>query len=245
MALGFAIALGGDIARKWRVSGCVVGLLALMGCAVTHKVVTKQPGPPVPSYHQPGGGVPIRRVAMLPLSYETGDTAVPRSLDGMFNAELTKTSLFELILINRSQMQEMFGTPQLSSVDVLPGDLLSQLMTRYNVDAVLFTDITQYFPYQPVSIGLRSKLVDARTGEIRWAFDYLFDSGKPSVAQDAKTYFLQNSQTNLPIPVDGSSILVSPLRFSRFAAWQAYRSLIKQPPTQGNIDLKSSNNPPM
>jgi hypothetical protein len=184
-------------------------------------------------------------VAILPLCSEGEATLIPREMDEAFNAELTKTSLFELIRISHSQMQEMFGTPQVSSVDTLPGDLLAQMMTRYNVDAVLFTDVTHYFPYQPIAIGMRSKLVDARTGEIRWAFDYLFDSGKPAIAEAAKTYFLQNSQTNLPIQADGSSILQSPLRFSGFVAWEAYRSLLNQPVAPGKNVLNSRTYPPM
>ncbi len=73
-------------------------------------------------------------------------------------------------------------------------------------------------------MGVRSKLVDIHTGEIRWAFDSLFDSGKPAVALAARHFYLANSQTNLPITTDGGAVLQSPLRFSGYVAWEAYES---------------------
>ena len=74
-------------------------------------------------------------------------------------------------------------------------------------------------------MGVRAKLIDARSGEIRWAFDYLFDSGSPAIAQAAKTYQARYNQDNLPLPGDGGTVLISPTRFAKFVANQTYVSL--------------------
>lgn len=208
---------------------CFSVALLLMGCESTRRTVLCQPAPPLPSYHDLQAGVPIKRVAILPLSFDAQNGNFTRDLDASFNAELTKTSMFEVVVISRAQMEALFGRQQYSSVGELPGNFLAQLGPHLGVDAVLFTDITHYFPYQPISIGVRSRLIDVRSGDTRWAFDYLFDSGKPAVAQAARQFFLAYTQTNKPIADEGDSVLQSPLRFSRYVAWETYRSLVNKP----------------
>lgn len=230
----------------FRITLCAATAISLLtGCATRQKVVLK-PLPLIPSYHPEQEGTAIRRVAILPLYCEQDSAGSLRAMDAAFNAELNKTTLFELVPISRAQMEALTTHRQISSVEVLPGDLLQQLVMRYGVDAVLFTDVTHYFPYQPIAVGARSKLVDVRTGQIRWATDYLFDSGKPEVADAARGYYLQNSQTNLPIKDDGTSILQSPARFSQFVAYQTYRTLLN-PPTanQTKIVLNSPGKAPI
>lgn len=222
-----------------------VAVALLSGCAFTNKVVFR-PRPPIPSYRPEAEGVPIRRIALLPLYYQQETSSALREMDAAFNAELSKTAMFEIVPISRTEMETMTSHRQISSTELIPGDLLSQLVARYGVDGVLFTDITHYFPYQPISIGARSKLVDARTGQIRRATDYLFDSGKPDIAVAARAYFLQNTQTNQPIRDDGNSILQSPSRFSRYVASETYRSLLSLPPPEKTkIVLNSPRKVPM
>ena len=188
------------------------------------------PGPAIPSYHQELAGIPFRRVAILPLYYDKGPVGGLPTMDRELNAELTKTSLFEVTMVSRSEMRDLFAFEQISSTEQIPRDFFPRLMTRYGVDAVLFTDVTHYHPYQPIAIGVRSKLVDGRSGQIRWAFDHLFDSGRPDVADAARHHYFADSQTNLPIRLDGGSALLSPNRFLKFVASETYRSLMDKPP---------------
>jgi hypothetical protein len=211
---------------------CATGGLFLFGC--THCLPYRTP-PPLTSYHDTQQGIPIRRVAMLPLCYERENGTAAAEIDTSFHAELTKTTLFEVVWINRAQLETMVGRRQISSVEKIPVELLSALAAQYGADAVLFTDVTHYFPYQPISLGVRCKLVDIRTGEIRWAFDHLFDSGKPAIALDARHFYMANNQTNLPIGNDGNSVLQSPLRFASYAAWESYRSLLNKPPNPADL----------
>jgi hypothetical protein len=131
-----------------------------------------------------------------------------------------------VIPISREELSAHFGIPQLSSVQVIPGDLLMRLIQDYNVDGVLFTDVTHYYPYRPIAIGVRCRLVDARTGAQRWVFDHLFDSGAPEVAGAAKQFSVQQESQQLPIATDGSGILDSPSQFGKYVAHETYRSLL-------------------
>jgi hypothetical protein len=75
-------------------------------------------------------------------------------------------------------------------------------------------------------MGVRCKLVDARSGVERWVFDHVFDSGNPSVAIGAKQFAQDQYSEQIPIASDGSSILESPSQFGKYVAHETYRSLL-------------------
>jgi len=200
-------------------------LLFAAGC-VTPRIVTNMVSPIVPSYHQ-DTGIPLRRVAVLPIDFQQQQgPANPSDLDLVFHAELSKTSAFEVIPISREELASHYGITTLSSVQIIPRDLLAHLIEDYDVDGVLFTDVTHYFPYQPVSIGVRCKLVDARSGIQRWVFDHDFDSGNPGIAVAAKQFAQDQYSEQVPIASDGSTILESPTQFGKYVAHETYRSLL-------------------
>jgi hypothetical protein len=199
--------------------------IALLGGCAAARIVNTVVQPVIPSYHQ-DDGVPIRRVAVLPIYFDEQQQVSPSDLDLVFHAELTKTSAFEIIPISRQELSTHFGIRQLSSVQVIPRDLLTRLMADYAVEGVLFTDLTHYSPYRPVSIGVRCKLVDARSGVERWVFDHLFDSGNPDIAVAAKNFAIAQDNEQLPIATDGSDILQSPMQFGKYVAHETYRSLL-------------------
>jgi hypothetical protein len=199
---------------------------SLAACCVAPRVVRSVVQPVIPSYHQDIDGTPMRRVAVLPINFGQDTPSVPNELDLVFHAELSKTSAFEVIPISREELSAHFGITQLSSVQVIPGDLLVRLVQDYDVDGVLFTDVTHYFPYRPIAIGVRCKLVDAHSGVQRWVFDHIFDSGTPPVASAAKQFAVDQDTEQLPIATDGASILDSPSEFGKYVAHETYRSLL-------------------
>lgn len=197
------------------------------GCQTGKKAVTLvKPPPPQNYFSSEPIGIPIRRVALLPIYNDKYPAEQLRLLDTAFNAELTKKSIFEVVPVSRASMESFFGQRQFLSVENLPANLLEKLRERYGVDGIVFTDITHYSPYRPMSIGVRAKLVDAVSGEVRWAFDYIFDSGNPTIAQAAKVYQSRYNLDSLPIAGDGGTVLISPTRFAKFVANQTYVSLL-------------------
>ena len=210
-------------------SSLLLALGFFVGCTEMPHVF--QPGPPMQSFHSNVSGTQIRRVAVLPIAYATAEEASLAELDAVLMQELGKTTMFELVPVSRDALDTRFGRRAFSSVEVLPGEILSKLRTDYGVDGILFTELTHYRPYQPISIGVRSKLVDTSTGQIRWAFDHVFDAGNFATARAAEEYYLATT-TPPPIvehPVTGAAVLQSPSRFTQYVAWEAFRSLIKQP----------------
>ncbi len=170
-------------------------------------------------------GEPLRRVALLPMHSGAFPDQYVRELDAAFLAALSKRGLFEVVPVSRAQMEALFGERQFSSTEALPADALARLREQCGADGVLFTDLTHFSPYRPVSMGVRTKLVAAKTGRIRWAFDSIFDGGNSAVAEAAKRFQMACGSEHTPLTTDGGSILLSPARFAKYVASETYASL--------------------
>ena len=197
------------------------------GCATLHWPRTEVAVAPPPqnffSRAAPSGQ--FRRVALLPMYSGSFPDQYVRALDAAFLSELSKRGLFEIVPVSRAQMEALFGERQFSSTETLPADALKRLEERCGVDGVLFTDLTHFSPYRPVSMGVRTKLVAVATGQICWAFDSDFDAGNAAVAESAKRFQMTYSNEHQPLASDGGSILLSPMRFAKYVANETYASL--------------------
>jgi hypothetical protein len=201
-------------------------VLVLQGCESLNHSKVERAAPEQRNYFsEQTQGTPMRRVAVLPVHNEGYSGEYLRSIDSEFSGELIKRSLFEVVPVGRQQLESVIGMRQLASVEVLPSNLLLKLREHLGVDGVLFIDLTQFSPYQPVSMGVRMKLVDVSTGQIRWAYDSLFDASNPAVAQSARRHQINASESVRPIPGDGGSVLLSPTLFSQYVAAQSFRGL--------------------
>ena len=206
----------------------LAAILAVLtgGCETLKLTRTPAAPPPPQNFFSPATpGEQLRRVALLPMHSGAFPDQYVRALDAAFLSELSKRGLFEVVPVSRAQMEALFGERQFSSTETLPADALAQLRERCGVDGVLFTDLTHFSPYRPVSMGVRSKLVAVSTGQIRWAFDCVFDAGSTAVAEAAKRFQLTYSNEHQPLSTDGGSILLSPARFAKFVANETYASL--------------------
>jgi hypothetical protein len=203
-----------------------VTVTLLAGCS---SLIGKKPEVPRETYHpkytpRNVSGVPtlpehIRRVVVLPVYWErdAGSDFVD-DMDSILQLSLQRTNSFEVVPISRTQTYKLFSVNQFSSVSILPDDLLPILAKTYAADGVLFIDMTLFRPYRPIAIGLRAKLVDAKSGKIIWAIDCLFDSADPAVARAALD-FSSSSTYNATTSVDSTgSILLSPRAFAAFAS---------------------------
>ena len=204
----------------------LIGALLATGCQ-TRKTAYVKPELDAPQswFAQSGPGRPIRRVAMLPAHHSKLPGEILKDIDLALNAELSKKAVFEVVPISRSAMELLTDRREISSVERVPGDLFRKLREQYGVDAVMFNDLTHYSPYRPVSLGVRSKLVDIETGGIHWASDVMLDSGNANVAASARAYQRVLCRDNSPVKPDGGTVLMSPRLFAQFAAFSNYASL--------------------
>jgi hypothetical protein len=93
----------------------------------------------------------------------------------------------------------------------------------YLADAFLFGTVTQYKPYDPPVLGLKLRMLSARSGDVLWAADALFNAHESDVRLLAERYF-RNS--GLKDRLYGPELLLmSPKLFTDFVAAQVVRPL--------------------
>ena len=206
-------------------------LLGLSACRTVKKEWDVPTGPAFePRNFTSAGAIPssIRRVAVLPLHSETWPATQLAPIEAAFAAELVKVERFETVTVTRAQMREEFGREQMLSSAALPSDVLDRLRATHGADAILFQDLTHYSPYQPIAIGVRSKLVATADGRVLWSFDTIFDGAQPSVAVAARQYYLAESRPAHPLD-NAAGIMQSPSRFAKYVAHAVFGTL---PPRQ-------------
>jgi hypothetical protein len=162
----------------------------------------------------------LQRVAVLPMAAETSDRELPdgcAALSPVLWEQLLKTKKFELVAVDPVRLRRGTGQAYWTGTEALPADFLAFLRREYGCDAVLFAELTTYRAYAPMAVGWRLKLVDARSGQILWAADELFDAARPSVAIAAQRF--AEPALTLPFVYEGSWLAVnSPSQFGRYSA---------------------------
>ncbi len=202
--------------------------VVLAGCTPSQEEAIRQKMTPsfepTNTYAVPQMPAHMRRVALLPMSGRSRDEDQLARLDTVFTSELNKRLLFEVVPVSADTMKRLFGRTRFDSAELLPADFLRKVTAATNADGIVFLDLTRYEPYQPLSIGVRSKLVDATSGVVLWSFDTVFDAGNPTVAMAARRY--QGSQGEVPFPMDSTgSVLQSPERFAKYAAAATFSTM--------------------
>jgi hypothetical protein len=206
----------------------VVAGSLVTGCQSGRRTtVSARPDAPQNWFLPTNPGRMIRRVAMLPVYHARIPGEVLKDIDAALVSELSKKAVFEVVPLSRTEMEGLIGVREVSSVERVPGDLFRKLQEQYGVEGVMLTDLTHYSPYRPVSVGVRSKLVDIESGRIHWASDVLLDSSNAGVAAAAREYQKVLCRDNFPIQGDGGTVLMSPRLFVKFAAYSNYVSLQK------------------
>lgn len=166
----------------------------------------------------------VRRVVLMPIYSQDLDAKTLQSLDQTFRAELQRAGRFEVINCFRDQLHDQYGISQLSSSQPYPEDIFDFMHFHFNADAILFIDLTQYQAYRPIMLGIRGRLIELNTGRTVWAADDVFDSGSPHVQVAARAF--EDSYERIGYPLnEGSSILRSPLRYSKYVAFELFQQI--------------------
>ena len=141
----------------------------------------------------------LKRVAVLPLMTDERSSALVdgrEALDPILTSELLKTRKFELLRITPERSRTCTGRVGWTGEELLPENFFSSLQEASGCDAVLFCQLTAFRAYAPLAIGWRMKLVDARSGQILWAGDEMFDAGQSSVQNSARRYQLSQIRSS-------------------------------------------------
>lgn len=164
----------------------------------------------------------IRRVLLLPFEYNIDREAVIDEVTEAFSVELRKIGSFEVILppgskTTRNQEYEIWVKGSINLKTILA------LRKKYDVDAIIFGNITHYRPYEPMLLGVKLGMISTDTGEVIWSADGVFDSNENEVAKLVKYYFESTHQKSALY--GWKLILLSMRRYSQFVANQITKTL--------------------
>lgn len=168
----------------------------------------------------------VQRVVLLPVAYTASiDGPFLQQLDSALLGELQRQQRFEVVPVRREELESWTGRRQIPSTGIVHEALFEAVRAETGADAVLLVDLVHYRPYKPLALGLRARLVPVKPPhDSLWACDELFDSGSAPVAVSAQRF--QRAFGGQPEPLDTTgSVLQSPARFARYAAWEVFSTL--------------------
>lgn len=206
----------------------VISVLFLFaGCRKSEQEkIIAQAEPYRPSNLYPRERLPsyFNRVAVMPVFSDSTSSEFPSYIDDLFLQELAKIRIFEPIRVTPNDLLSLFGKERIGSHQSLPEDFFSKLNDKYGANGVLMIDLHSYKPYRPISVGIRAKLVDLKSGEFMWAIDETIDGGDASVVVAAINFQKTKHVQALSDKTMGS-ILQSPRMFTKFMADSIFSTL--------------------
>jgi hypothetical protein len=213
------------------IASWVVGCVLLGGCACwpTQPLGCFPPSCPPKNVFLYSPGLPpdIKRVAVLPLTCEAQRADLQdacETLTPILQAELAKTHKFEVVCISPTTLRACTGRSAWKEADALPAGILDAVRNVDGCDAVLFAQLTAFRAYEPLAVGWRLRLVNARTGQTLWAVDELLDAGQPAVQRDAGRY--QSEELRTSFADCGDWVMKhSPRLFAHYATAQVVATL--------------------
>ena len=167
------------------------------------------------------------RVVLLPCFHEDPDNSILEFSDQIFHRELAQEKIFEIVKLSPYEMVNLFGVRRVSSTASLPANFLKIIENYTGANGVIFIDLDLYRPFRPMSLGVRSKLVDLKTGEFMWAIDETFDAGHASIIVNA-SQFQELSQVRALSERTSGSVLHSPRHFTKYVASTIFSTLPKR-----------------
>ncbi len=164
-------------------------LLAVVASACAGPRTRDSGGGVVGSMHaDPPDGRPLRRVAMLPVHNETAWPDAARVVGEALDRQLAMRGRFEVLPLPPDLRESRRFEPA-RPAGVVSKEVLVLAARRAQADAVLFTTVTRYHPYEPVVIGVKVDLVSTGTGDVVWAADAIWDSSLGWVEEDVERWY--------------------------------------------------------
>ena len=177
----------------------------------------------------------VGRVAIVELGNNSSYPQISADVTEALFTALQKKQLFGLTIVHQNDPawrslqldldsgppthNDTFGVPSTYSLEQL-----STIHTTLKCDAVLIGTVTEYHPYPRMAVGLRTKLVDLRDGQLLWALEQVWDSADKTVERRIREYFQSQMRSGFA-PLREELTVVSSLKFIKFVAYEVAETL--------------------
>lgn len=157
----------------------------------------------------------VRRVGVMPFQGESVDLHRGRDLQLAFYSEFSRTTPFELMLLDQSDLEEVRGSEPHRRGWYHPTTII-ETSRRYRLDAILFGTIVREQLFPPQELSAQVDMVAAETGLVIWSASAHVEAGDPRVREGLEILYGSDDEGTDPWELS----LVSPTRFARFTAYQ-------------------------
>ncbi len=159
----------------------------------------------------------LRRVGLMPVTGQVDGPAARMVQEELF-AELSRSTPYEIVVIQPGDLEEVRTSDPLRYGAHRPA-LLIELSRRFRLDGLVFSQVTHRRTFQPLAISMHAELVVSETGQVLWTSSVHLDATDERVRRGLEGFYAREHRAE-----DGGAgwelALLSPLRFTRFAAYQ-------------------------
>ncbi len=177
------------------------------------------------SYHKTEeyNNTSLQRVLLLPLTIESKRDKITDEVTEAFSIELQRSAKFSIV--EATEFQDILSQQKdIWNRGLIRAETIVEAKKRYKVDAIIFGKITQYQPYEPPILGIKIGMFSAKSGNIMWSADAIFDSSQASVIKLLKSYHKKEYKRKQSL-YDWNLIMLSMKRYSQFVAYHMIATL--------------------
>ena len=191
-----------------------IGALVTSGCFITHDL--EMPALAHAEVATDFATYDIERVGLLPVMGLGDDPRLAESFRLALQAELSRSAPYELVVLGEAELEAVEGSRPYLRGTYDPATILA-LSQRFQLQGFLFPTVTQHRNYPPQELGVVVELVASETGLSVWTGRLYLDANDPAVVTGLKVYYGIGDED---APHEWDLALLSPERFTRFAAYQ-------------------------
>lgn len=157
----------------------------------------------------------VSRVGLMPFQGTEVDLMRGDELQLAFYSEFSRTTPFELVLLDGLDLEDVRGSEPYRRGWYHPRTII-EVSRRYSLDAVLFGTVVREQFYPPQELSVQVDMVAAETGLVIWSSSAHLSAGDERVQEGLKIFY----DSEFSGAASWELSLVSPTRFARFAAFQ-------------------------
>lgn len=164
----------------------------------------------------------IQRVGLVPFTGEHLTIEQAEQLQSAFFAELRATTSFEIVPLDRFDIEEIPSSEPYRRGWYRPRTIID-LARRYHLDGLAIGTVTDLQYFLPQRLGIQMDLVASETGTVVWSSSVHLDAARAEVRRSLEAW--SRSQLGDEVHEDWRLILISPRAFARFAAFQVAQTI--------------------
>jgi hypothetical protein len=158
----------------------------------------------------------LGRVTLVEMEGVADSPEIAAAITDALFLEVQKKQVFSVTMVRRDDpawrgLQE--------NLDSQAPRQLGTLRETLGCNGLIVGTVTRYQPYPHLAIGLRLKLIDLADGQLLWGLEQVWDSSDKDIGKRVKGY-LKAQQRSGHSPLSEDLVLVSPLSFCKFVAYE-------------------------